>query len=79
MKKALLALVVACFMFTSCATLVCGPVSTCQKTKPAAGQPQRQIRVVPLILDIATGIVWVAVDFGTGAIYKPCGTPAAKK
>jgi uncharacterized protein YceK len=56
----------------SCATIFGGPVSVCQRTKPAAGQPARQIRAVALIADIL--LFWPAtiVDFATSAIYKPC-------
>jgi hypothetical protein len=56
----------------SCATILGGKVTTCQKTKPTTGQPQRDIRIGALIADVCLGVVWVAVDFGTGAIYKPC-------
>ncbi len=61
-------------LFQSCATIFGGEVSDCQRTKPAPGQPSREIRVVPLVLDIFCGLIWVAVDFATGAIYKPCVT-----
>lgn len=60
------------FTLTSCATILGGKVSACQKTKPAPGQPSREMRIGALIADICLGVVWVAVDFGTGAIYKPC-------
>ena len=36
----------------SCATVFGGPVSACQRTKPAVGQPQRAIRGGALALDI---------------------------
>lgn len=57
---------------SSCATVFGGPVSACQRTKPAAGQPPRAIRPVPLIADIILFAPVVLVDFITGAIYKPC-------
>jgi hypothetical protein len=73
MKKTLFALVLACFILESCATIFCGKISTCQKTKPTAGEPHRQLRVVPFILDsFTTFFVGLIVDFETGAIYKPC-------
>jgi len=55
----------------SCATILGGQVSTCQRTKPLPGKPAREIRVGYLILDILFSPVWI-VDFATGAIYKPC-------
>jgi hypothetical protein len=56
----------------SCAIIFCGPASTCQRTKPAVGQPAREVHVGALIADIL--IFWPAliVDFATSAIYKPC-------
>jgi hypothetical protein len=58
-------------MLSSCATILGGKVTVCQRTKPAPGQPQREVRVGYLILDIIFSPVWV-VDIATGAIYKPC-------
>lgn len=74
MKKTLFILALSGILLsqTSCATIWGGKISECQKTKPAPGKPKRQIRPVPLVLDVCTGLVWVAVDFATGAIYKPC-------
>ncbi len=56
----------------SCAIIFCGKASACQKTKPAPGQPAREVHVGALIADIL--IFWPAliVDFATSAIYKPC-------
>ncbi len=56
----------------SCATIFCGPVSACQRTKPAAGQPAREVRAGALILDVLLFVPGAIVDFATGAIYKPC-------
>jgi hypothetical protein len=56
----------------SCATVFGGPVSACQRTKPAVGQPQRAIRGGALVLDILLFWPGAIVDFATGAIYKPC-------
>jgi hypothetical protein len=58
---------------SSCATVFGGPVSTYQKTKPEAGQPQRDVRVGALIADIILFWPGTIVDFATGAIYKPQG------
>lgn len=62
---------------SSCATILGGPITTYQKTKPAAGQPQREVRVGALVADILlTGIIGTGIDFATGAIYKPQPTGA---
>lgn len=58
-------------MLSSCATLFGGPVSDYQKTKPANGEPTRQIRVVALVADVILFWPSIIVDFATGAIYKP--------
>lgn len=58
-------------MLTSCATLFGGRVTEHQKTKPKAGEQQRQIRVVPLVADLLLFWPSLIVDFATGAIYKP--------
>jgi len=70
LKLITLSLLVA-ITLSSCATILGGKVTTCQRTKPLPGQPQREIRVGYLILDILFSPVWI-VDFATGAIYKPC-------
>lgn len=59
---------------SSCATVFGGKISECQRTKPAEGQPARQIRAVALIADILLFWPGAIVDFATGAIYKPCDT-----
>ena len=58
---------------TSCATVFGGQVSTCQRTKPVAPAPSRQVRVGALIADVLLFWPGTIVDFATGAIYKPCG------
>lgn len=62
---------------SSCATVFGGRVSECQRAKPAAGQPSRQIRAGALIADVLLFWPGAIVDFATGAIYKPCDS--AKK
>lgn len=57
---------------SSCATVFGGKVSQCQKTKPAAGEPSRDLRVGALVADILLFWPGTIVDFATGAIYKPC-------
>lgn len=57
---------------SSCATVFGGRVSDCQRTKPAAGEPAREIRAAALIADILLFWPGAVVDFATGAIYKPC-------
>jgi UPF0716 family protein affecting phage T7 exclusion len=69
-KLTAIALVVT--SLTSCASVFGGKVSECQRTKPAAGAPARQVRVGALIADILLFTPGVIVDFATGAIYKPC-------
>jgi hypothetical protein len=61
--------------FTSCATVFGGRVNECQRTKPAPGQPGRQVRAVPLIANILLFWPGIAVDFITRAAYKPCQLP----
>jgi hypothetical protein len=58
---------------SSCATIFGGPVSEFQRTKPAAGEPARQVRAGALIADIVLFFPAAIVDFATGAIYKPEG------
>ena len=75
MKKSLVritAILLIAVSLSSCATLFCGPVSECQRTKPAQGQPARQVRVGALILDIVLFWPSLIVDFATNAIYQPC-------
>jgi hypothetical protein len=64
----------AALMLNSCATiLVAGKADECQRTKPLPGQPQREVRVGYLILDILfLGIPFTAVDFITAEIYRNC-------
>jgi len=65
---------------TSCATIFGGQVSACQRTRPAAGEPARPIRVGALVLDILIFWPGAIVDFADNAIYKPCADkPAVRK
>ena len=76
MKKTVLqivAIVLIATSLSSCATVFGGSVSACQRTKPAAGQPAREIRAGALIADVLLFWPGAIVDFATGAIYKPCG------
>lgn len=57
---------------SSCATVFGGAVSDCQRTKPAPGQPAREVRAGALIADILLFWPGAIIDFATGAIYKPC-------
>ncbi|MGQ7870211.1 hypothetical protein [Sunxiuqinia sp. sy24] len=70
--KLLILLVCASVLLPSCATVFGGPVSACQRTKPAEGEPARPIRAVALIADVILFWPGAIVDFATGAIYKPC-------
>ena len=75
MKKIILIIAAVCVMSMNygCATIFTGtsPEKHC-KIKPAAGQPQREIRMGALVCDILFGGLWTIVDFVDGAIYKPC-------
>ena len=55
--------------FSSCGTLLGGPITDCQKHKPGPGEPKRKLRIWALIFDGPWG--WY-IDFRDGAIYKPC-------
>ncbi len=67
-----LGMLVIAAMLSSCATVFGGKVSECQRTKPAEGQPSREIRAGALVADILLFWPGAIVDFATGAIYKPC-------
>ncbi|QMU27830.1 hypothetical protein [Adhaeribacter radiodurans] len=65
------AVVLLTVSMSSCATLFGGKVTAYQKTRPAAGEPQREIRIGALVADVLLFWPSLAVDFATGAIYKP--------
>jgi hypothetical protein len=65
-------LLLVAVILPSCATIFGGPVSACQRTIPATGEPQRAVRVGALVADIILFWPSVIVDFATAAIYKPC-------
>ncbi|HZW63618.1 MAG TPA: hypothetical protein VFF15_08260 [Flavobacteriaceae bacterium] len=73
MKKLRKTLAVACaaILLSGCATVFGGKVTAHQRTKPAPGEPQREVRVVALLADIILFAPGLIVDFATGAIYKP--------
>jgi len=75
MKKTLLKIAAIILIMTtlnSCATFFAGKSACHSRPNKSAGDPTRQIRLVPLVLDICCGGVWVLIDFATGAIYQPC-------
>ena len=75
MKKKILnvlAILTVAVLMSSCATVFGGKVSECQKTKPVAGEPSRDVRVGALVADILLFWPGAIIDFATGAIYKPC-------
>jgi hypothetical protein len=74
MKKIFLAAALILIMCSGCGTILGGKITACQKTKPAPGQPKRQIRPAALIGDIAAGGWCTVIDFIDGGIYKPCQT-----
>ena len=67
-----MAIILSASILSSCATVFGGKVTTCQRTKPAQGQPARAVRPVPLVANILLFWPGVIVDFATGAAYKPC-------
>lgn len=83
MKKCFLSIAIVATListFPSCATVLGGPVSECQRTKPAPGQPARKVRAGALIADLLLiPIIGLIVDFSTNAIYKPCEIDSTKK
>lgn len=62
----------------SCATVIGGKITQSQKTKPQAGQPQRQVRAGFFVADLLFLGVPLIVDFATGAIYKPDNSQKGK-
>jgi hypothetical protein len=72
LTKCLIAITIASSL-SSCATVFGGKITQAQRTPPKAGEPKRAIRAVPLIADIVLFLPGLAVDFITGAIYKPEG------
>lgn len=69
--KHTLFILTACATLSSCATLFGGKVTEYQKTRPAPGEPQRELRIGALVADLLLFWPSLAVDFATGAIYKP--------
>ena len=69
--KNVVAIGLIALMMTSYATVFGGKVTAHQKTKPAAGEEQREIRVGALIADFLLFWPGPIVDFATGAIYRP--------
>ena len=72
-KRICIVFIALTLLLSSCATILGGQITECQRTKPAPGQPSREIRAGFLIVDIIfLAIPFTVVDFITGAIYKPC-------
>jgi hypothetical protein len=72
-KRICIVFVALTLLLSSCATILGGQITDCQRTKPAPGQPSREVRAGFLIVDIIfLAIPFTVVDFITGAIYKPC-------
>ncbi len=69
--KNVVAIGLIALMMTSCATVFGGKITAHQKTKPAAVEEQREIRVGALIADLLLFWPGIIVDFATGAIYRP--------
>jgi len=74
MKKSLIRFIFALAILasmSSCATVLGGRVTEYQRTKPAPGQPAREIRSAALIADVLLFWPGAVIDFVTGAIYRP--------
>lgn len=74
MKKSLIKSFVAFALLasmSSCATVLGGRVTEYQRTKPAPGQPSREVRAGALIADVILFWPGAIIDFATGAIYRP--------
>lgn len=67
LTRSLLAIAILASM-SSCATVFGGRVTEYQRTRPAPGQPQREVRVGALIADVILFWPGAIVDFATGAI-----------
>lgn len=65
-------LLISITIFSGCATIFAGGSACHSKPNKKNGEPTRQIRLVPVVLDLMCGGIWLAADFATGAIYKPC-------
>ena len=70
LTRSLLAIAILASM-SSCATVFGGRVTEYQRTRPAPGQPQREVRVGALIADVILFWPGAIIDFATGAIYRP--------
>ncbi|MFD3293467.1 hypothetical protein SKC35_07195 [Aquirufa sp. KTFRIE-69F] len=74
MKKSLFKSLVALALLasmSSCATVLGGRVTDYQRTRPAVGQPAREVRAGALIADVILFWPGAIIDFATGAIYRP--------
>lgn len=80
MKKGICILVLGA-MLCSCGTITqLGKVTPCQKAQQK-GETKRKYRVGLIVLDFCLGVVPLAVDIATGAIYKketPCTVQPSK-
>ena len=70
LTRSLFALAILASM-SSCATVFGGRLTEYQRTRPAPGQPQREVRVGALIADVILFWPGAIFDFATGAIYRP--------
>jgi hypothetical protein len=77
--KNAIVLTIAVSILSSCATVFGGRVTTYQRTKPMAGEPQRRLRVGAFIADILLFWPGAIIDFATCAIYKPTPAPEDAK
>lgn len=69
--KRIFIMIIASALLSSCATVMGGKVTPGQKKKPVENEAKRQLRTGYLVADIILCLPCLAVDFATGAIYKP--------
>lgn len=69
MKKTIWGLLLT-LTISSCASIFPPKATDYQKTKPAPGQPKRELRVGWMVWDCLL-LLPLPVDFATGKIYKP--------
>lgn len=74
MKKIIISIACMAILSTQfgCAVMFGGRIDDCQKKKPVAGQPKRDIRWAAFMADLIIYCPGLLLDFATGAIYVPC-------
>ena len=68
--KSVISILLISVVFSSCATVLGGPRTSYQQTKPKEGEPKREVAVGFLIADILLFPIAMAWEFPMGHIYK---------